>query len=116
VWPTVFRSAAAGENLKLFKTEAEQAGGQRLGDRSGATVFVDLEVVEIVPVIDDEEIGFLLAALTGSVQVRVPRPSICQNFTLLKTGLAKTRLRRRARRCRCRACPRKWRHGGNPCS
>ncbi len=60
VWATASGVGAPGENLELFQAQTEQADGQRLGDGAGAAVLVDLEVVEVVPVVDDQEVGLLL--------------------------------------------------------
>src|SRR5688572_8672832 len=52
----------ACENLELLQAQPEQARGQGLGNCPGAAVLVDLKIIEIIPVIDDEEVGLLLAA------------------------------------------------------
>ncbi len=57
------RLGATGEDLKLLQTQPEQTGRERLRYRASASILVYLEIIEIVPVIDDQEVGLLFAAL-----------------------------------------------------
>ena len=59
---------SAGENLELFQAQTEQARGQWFRNRTSASVLIDLEIIEVVPVIDDQEVSLLLTV--GRVRPR----------------------------------------------